>query len=527
MKVFEVEYDRLTSWSHTDLAYLKHDPALAPFVAYPPTLQGFSEAVEVRKQFPVDRALWVKVLKKQYAKLGYNLPIEEQVLLSENTYSIHTAHQPTLLTGPLFHVYKIASTIHLARQLTHVHPEQPIVPVFIVGGEDHDWAEINHVYLFGKKMEWERTAGGPGGRLSTEGLDRVLEQVKEVLKNTPHGNELLVLLETALQKSTTYGEFHQALLIALFGHHGLVVFNMDDVELKRAFIPVMEKELRSQFSLQTVARTQAALEQAGFKPQSYCRPINLFYLSPGSRERIDSTDGGFVLAEQKKEFSLEEIVAELHAHPERFSPNVILRPLYQEFILPGIAYVGGGGELAYWLERKAQFKEAGVHFPVLLRRNSLLTIDGATASQMEKADLLWEDLLDEYHVIVKNFLIRQHGDHLTYEQEEKSLQDVYAALVKKAEKVDPTLAKSILAEESKQLKWLEQLGARILRAEKQQQETHLKRIQKLKEKLFPDGKLQERHDNFLPFYASLGPSFITALIEVCDPLEERFKILMW
>jgi len=528
MKVNKIEYERLGNWSHTDLAYLKHDPALAPFYAYKPNRKNFTSIISARKKYHVNREVLLASLKKQYAEIGSQLPISDKVILDENTFTVTTAHQPVLFTGPLYHLYKISSTINLARQLKADHPDHHFIPFFVLGAEDHDWAETNHYFLFGKKHQWERTASGSAGRLNLDGLDFLIEEVKEIFKNALFGNEIYELLRTSLQKAKTYAQFHQALLISLFKEQGLVVFNMDDVELKRSFMPILEKELIDQFSVQYVPRTQADLEKAGFKPQAFCRPINLFYMDDGIRERLEpTTDGGVMRVDSKINYTKDEILNELHSHPERFSPNVILRPLYQEFTLPNLAYIGGGGELAYWLERKTQFEATGVHFPMLVRRNSLLLIDESTVAQIEKAGLTWEDLLAEYDSIVKSFLHRQSTGDLTFEEEQKRINGAYDELAAKAQRLDPTLASAILAEKSKQIKAFEQLGSRLLRAEKQNQETNLNRIKKLKEKLFPDGGLQERHDNMMSFYAAYGKDLINDLITVCDPMEEKFTILCW
>lgn len=525
MHAFQIAYNRLENWSHTDLAYLQHDPALTPFYTFPVHPSSFSSLLESRKKFSVDRHLWLATVKAQYRKLGFAMPVDDQVFLSEKTFTVTTAHQPVLFTGPLYHIYKIASTIHLARSIEHTFPDHRILPVFVLGSEDHDWAELNHFHLFGKKVEWERSVSGPGGRISLDGLNTLIETVDQKLGNTAHGKEVVEILYTSLQRASNYGEFHQALLLALFQEHGLIVINLDDPECKRAFVPLMEKEIREHFSYQYVTPTQKELEHAGFKPQAFCRLLNLFYLSVDRRERLDVADGNIIRVDSGITASLENTIEDLHQHPERFSPNVVMRPLYQELILPNLAYIGGGGEIAYWLERKSQFEAAGVHFPMLVRRNSLMMIDSNTANQIEKADLTWEDLLHEYDVIVKSFLTRHSQTNLNFEEESALLSKAYAQLAAKAEKLDPTLATAILAEQHKQIKQFEQLGSRLLRTEKQLQETHLKRIQKIKERLFPEGGLQERYENFLPYYAVYGARWIDAMVEICDPLEEKFTVV--
>lgn len=525
MNVFQLDYSRLNLWSHTDLAYLKHDPALDPFIAYPAVKESFKEIIDNRTNFKVDRPLLLRVFKKQYEQLGLDFPYEDQILLSEDTFTITTAHQPSVLTGPLYHIYKITSAINVASQLSQLYPNQKFIPVFVIGGEDHDWAEINNLHLFGRKYQWDRTASGPCGRLSLDGLNNLIQSVVELFSNSVHGNDIKELLENCLKTAKNYGQFHQLLIHSLFSKHGLLVLSMDDTELKKAFAPVMARELKEQFSFKYVTPTQQALEKAGFKTQAYCRQVNLFYMTGDQRERIEQIEGDFLRVESGVKYTQDEILHELDEHPERFSPNVIMRPLYQEFILPNLAYIGGGGEMAYWLERKAQFGAAGIHYPMLIRRNSLLLIDESSLAQMKKSNLAWEDMLMDFDSIVKAYLIRHSLNELGYEEELNSIKSAYNELAAKADKIDPTLAKAILAEEIKQAKQFEQLGSRLLRAEKQQQDTHIKRIQKLKEKLFPENGLQERHENFLPFYAQYGPSWIDDMIRICDPFVEKFTVV--
>ncbi|HQW02502.1 MAG TPA: bacillithiol biosynthesis BshC, partial [Saprospiraceae bacterium] len=157
--------------------------------------------------------------------------------------------------------------------------------------------------------------------------------------------------------------------------------------------------------------------------------------------------------------------------------------------------------------------------------NSLLLIDESSAAQMKKSDLTWEDMLMDIDSIVKAYLFRHSQTELGFEEELSRIKSAYDELAAKADKIDPTLAKAILAEEVKQTKQFEQLGSRLLRAEKQQQDTHIKRIQKLKEKLFPENGLQERQENFLSFYALYGPSWIDSMINICDPFVEKFTVV--
>ncbi len=526
MEVVKTNYNKTDKWSHTDLAYIRQDQALEGFYDFKPVLSSFPEAIKRRKQFPVDRALLLACLKKQYERMGVALPVADEMILDENTFTITAAHQPTLLTGPIYHIYKIASAINLATQLQKAHPGQNFVPVFIVGGEDHDWEEINHLHLFGRKIEWQREAGGSCGRLSTDGLEDVIQEVLGLFSNAPHADAIREVLAHCLEKADRYGTFHQLLIQKLFGHHGLVVLNMDDEDLKSAFIPIMEKEIKEQFSFPLVTGSQKQLAKQGFKPQAFCRDINLFHMSDGQRERLEKEGDVIVKVESDQRCSEKELLDELQRFPDRFSPNVILRPLYQETILPDVAFIGGGGEIAYWLERKKQFEAVGVFFPMLVRRNSFFILDQAAQKAMEHTGLSWEAFMSEYDSIVKDYLSEHSKAELEVNVELGMLKAAYKSLEEKAELIDPTLSKAIQAEETRHLKQFEQLGSRLLRAEKQQQETSLKRIRKVKDKLFPEEGLQERYENFLPYYSMLGDAFITSVIDASDPMESKLTMLI-
>ena len=522
MKLHYENYADIPYFSHTDLAYIEHHPDLREFYSYEPSPDSFKAVVSARKQFPVNRELLWAALEKQYRDLDVTVPVAERDILDENTFTITTAHQPTLLTGPLYHIYKIASVIHLSRNLNAKYPHQKFIPVFVMSGEDHDWAEVNHFHVFGKRFEWKREAGGAVGHFDLEGLDQLIQEVNELFIHSPFGQQISDILGRCMSKAKNYGHFHRLLVSKIFEEHGLVVLNLDDPDLKRSFIPIFEKEIRERFSLHTVRPTQSSLEKKGFKVQAYCRDLNLFYMSEGIRERIDLSGDGFIRHDTGIVYTLETLIEELHSHPESFSPNVILRPIYQEFILPNVAYIGGGGEIAYWLERKMQFEEAGIHYPMLIRRNSWHILDGNASQQLEKMGFTWKDMLHDINAIVRYFLHKHSQASIDFEEEMQLVRQAFNQLAGKAEKIDPTLSKAIQAEEAKQIKIFEHLGSRLMRTEKHLQDTQIRKIHKLKEKLFPSNGLQERHENFLAYYAQYGPGWITEVIEASDPITEKF-----
>jgi uncharacterized protein YllA (UPF0747 family) len=221
----------------------------------------------------------------------------------------------------------------------------------------------------------------------------------------------------------------------------------------------------------------------------------------------------------------EELFLELQEHPENFSPNVIMRPIYQEAIWPNIAYVGGGGELAYWLERKSQFEYFNVFMPVLIRRNSLMIISKSQIKHIEKLELNDTDIFREEYEIINQFLQSQTEFDINLEKEIASIDEVFKEIKSKAIEADPNLGPFAEAEQTRILKQLENIEGRIKRSIKKREETSVKQIKNLKTKLFPNNGLQERHDNFFQFYLTEGPSIFSKLIDVLNPLDKEFVVL--
>lgn len=527
MEIHWIPFQSVPQLASSDVAYATANPALRPFYKYPVSIDVFGEVIRDKKRDAIDRELLVSVLKTQYGGLATPPAVLKHIeeLGRENTFTVATAHQPALFMGPLYYVYKIFSTLNLAGQLQTAYPAYNFVPVFINGAEDHDFEEINHTYIFGNKLEWKTSAGGPTGMLSTRDLNIPLDALKDLLADNPMAESLLKDMFAAFTTHERYGEAVIDLLNRVFGKYGLVVLDMQHSALKRRFIPLMREELFNQSSQPLVEATQKALLEHGFPGQAYAREINLFYLQPGLRARIISEDGHFKVLGTELAFTKEEMDAELQAFPERFSPNVILRPLYQESILPNLAYIGGGGEIAYWLERKSQFEHFGVNFPMLVRRNSVLWIDRATRQKMERFGIGFQQLFQETDLLVRQFVAAQSTAPLDLNNEIKALSDIFERVRTKAVQVDPTLEKAVLAEAVKQAKVLEQLENRIVRAEKHKHETTVNQLRTLREKLFPNNGLQERHYNFMIFYLLYGEDFFQMLKRHLHPLENGFLII--
>ncbi len=528
MTIDRIEFSAVPQFARREVAYVSQDERLRPFYAYPPTLAGFEQVFSDKTGDATDRALLVRELTEQYRASPQTSEATRaniDALADERTFTVITAHQPGLFTGPLYFIYKICGVIRLAQRLNETYPDYRVVPVFISGGEDHDFEEINHARIFGQTISWEQEKGGSVGKLPTDSLADALKELAELLGDGERARAAYDLIAGAYGRHETYGIATVDLVNELFGRFGLVSADMSRPAYKTAFRSVMEQELFDQVSQPLVEDAQARLTAAGFSGQAHAREINLFYLQDGRRDRIVKSVNGYGVVDAELTFSTEELRSELHEHPERFSPNVIMRPLFQESIFPNLAYVGGGGELAYWLERKEQFKHFGLNFPLLLRRNSVLWIDGGSSKRMEKLDLSPTDLLQDTDSLVRRFVDRNSENELSLKDELAQLKGLFESIAAKAEDIDPTLAKAVLAEHARQEKAVQNLEGRLHRTEKQRFDTAVNQIRSLRDKLFPNDGLQERTDNFLNIYAKHGDEMIDVLVEALDPLEQGLVVV--
>jgi len=526
MKTYRIPFAEIPQLSDRDKTYANGQEQLNAFFKYKPVLESFQQLIEDKQKDSTNREVLKEVMLRQYQGRAISAAQQQHLdlLEKETTFTITTAHQPSLFTGPLYYIYKIISCIQLAQQLCEHYPAYHFVPIFVSGSEDHDFEEINHTHLFGKRLEWQNDQHGAVGMMSTVELQPVLEELKGILGQSENAERLYAMIEEAYRPGRSYGEAANAFTNALFASRGLLVLNMNDATLKRLFIPMMREELIERPSKALIEQTVEGLENAGFKQQATPREINLFYLGDQFRERIVFENGRYQVLNQDYSFSEAELLAELEASPEKFSPNVVMRPLYQELILPNLAYIGGGGELAYWMERQSQFAHFGLNFPMLVRRNSVLWIDKGNAKKMKKLGLEVSDIFMDTDALINAYIHANSDESLEVEQEKQQLKELYDAVATKAKKIDPTLAKTVLAEQSKQLKTLEQLEGRLVRAEKQKHDTAINQIRGLKEKLFPNNGLQERHDNFMGFYLSYGEAYFELLSEELNPLVEGFVV---
>lgn len=509
--------------------YLDQKAELQPFYNRFPKLENFEGQILDKQQSFSNkhREILVGTLKKQYKNVATSeITINNIAVLEKpNAFTVVTGHQLNLFTGPLYFLYKIISTINLTKILKEKYPEFDFVPVYWMATEDHDFEEINYFNLFGKKVQWNHKDGGAVGVFDTEGLDKVFDVFSSEIGKGQNAERLKSLFEKAYLKHQNLTEATRYIANELFGEYGLVIIDGNDKELKRLFVPYAEKELLEQVVFNKVLPKTKKLEAAGYKVQVNPREINLFYLANGLRERIIEKNGNYYVNETDIGWNKTEILKELYGFPERFSPNVMMRPLYQEIVLPNLCYIGGGGELAYWLELKDYFETVKIPFPILLLRNSVLIQTKKQAEKIKKLNISDIDLFLKQHELINRKVRQISNIDINFDTQRKHLKKQFVEMYELAKQTDVTFINAVKAQEIKQLKGLDVLEDRLLKAQRRKLSDHVKRLATIQNELFPNHSLQERNKNFSELYLEYGEELIPQLIKNLDPLKGGFLIL--
>lgn len=524
-RVTELPYDK--SYSFTELAIDLHamSPSLQPFVNRFFRLPEIPEQIREKSEHPVDRQLLVSVLKEQYGGLA-PAAVSQNIdrLAGSDCYTITTGHQLCLFGGPLYFIYKISHAISLAARLSADFPRYSFVPLFWMAGEDHDFEEVNHAVVNGHKISWDRDSGArPVGRLDTAGIGDCIQEVLRVLGGGPHTNRIIELLEKCYLDAGNLAEATRRFVNTLFGSYGLVVLDADDSRLKQRFSPLMEKELVSQFSFHAVSSTTEKLREI-YKAQVHPRELNLFLFEDGQRQRLRTDGSGY--RTEKGVYSRQELLDRLSSSPQDFSPNVVLRPLYQEHILPNLAYIGGGGELAYWVQLKQLFAEAHVPFPMLLLRKSFLLLEEDISRKINELGLDIDDIFLPDPVFERRLMRDiQPVENEILSDFSQSVTLSFGRLKEAVSSVDGSLAAHVAAREAAVRKFVTGLEKKLYRELRKKHHVRLTAGRKVKQAAFPGGVLQERKENVLTYLFRHGDEFIRGIVESTDAENRKFTVL--
>lgn len=516
-KRVNVPFENSNQFSQLFLDYVSESEKIAALYSFPPTASGYNQAANSLQYNEAIRPVLIDVIKEQYAATG--ISVSEKLLnqlAAVGALTVCTGHQLCLFTGPLYFIYKICTTIKVAEEQSRLLGKNTI-PVYWMATEDHDFEEISAVNIFGKTLKWaigltpnEKVPKGAVGDISTDSLDALLSELKILLGDAVAAQQLYELIAKAYRPGRTLTQATREFVNELF-FDKIIIIDGNDKKLKSFFRTQLKQEVEWQQSFQFVSDSILQIEKLGYVSQVNPRRINLFYLQNNFRERIEEKDGIYNVLNSTIFFTKEQLLIEIENSPEKFSPNVVLRPLYQQIILPNIAYIGGPGEIAYWLQYKTMFDHFKVAFPVLQPRHFAVISDKKSVERLLKFEIAVEELFGDLDELIKLFVHKNSGDSLSFAKEQESLRELFASVRSKIVTVDFTLAGAVDAELQKQLNVLENLESKVLRAAKHNQEISITQLRKLHNKFFPNDTLQERYENFIPFYLQHGPDLISML----------------
>lgn len=504
--------------------YINRNNAVDPFRAFSPDDAGLNAAIARRAQFPVDRETLVRCIRKQYEGLETGEAVKRNIelLLEPDTFTVCTAHQPNLMGGYLYFIYKIMHAVKLAQHLKRQHPENNFVPVFYIGSEDNDFEELSVFRYSGKQYRWSSSQKGAVGRMDTKELKPLLDELFKHLG--PPGSSTIALKELLLKaygEQKTIADATRVLVHLLMGQYGIVVVDPDDAELKKSFRTIAWKELTEPVAYRLVSETSQQLSER-YQAQAFVRPINFFYLKDQIRERIEQQDNHWEVVHTDFRFNARQLEEELDQYPERFSPNVILRGLFQETILPNVAFIGGGSEVAYWLQLRSLFEHYHVFYPALILRQSVMWMPEEAEKLMSKLGLELRDVFVKTAQLQTQYTAAHQEAALDISETDRALEQAMQAMKEQALAIDPALMRSADAVITKMNYQVDVLKRKMLRAAKRKDADQMNRISRLRALLFPGEHLQERHDAFLQYYIDAGEDFFELLLEGTQPYGDRF-----
>lgn len=509
------------------LDYLSLREDMTPFYDHQPTMEGLKSRLEEVKAAKKGTTILADVLSEQHGEQVSELQKENiNALRADVAYTICTGHQLCLFGGPAYLIYKIISVITLSEQFAKETGER-IVPLFWLASEDHDVEEVDHCYLFNNRIALNTDHQGPAGYIPLDEVEEALTQLEGILGTRERADEVMQMMRSAYASTGNMSVAMRALIQSLFADRGLLILDADDVRLKQAFAPMMMREMEESVTLHAMSTAVEMMGNRGESVQATAREINLFYMTRESRKRIVKNGDRLGVLDTELSWTHSELEEELEKHPENFSPNVLMRPVYQEFILPNLAYIGGPGELSYWLQLKDVFHAFELQMPVAVLRDSYLLLDKRTEGKMTELNLNLMDMFRDIDVLHKEYATAHATEAPDLSENKEVLIRHFDDLIQRSEMIDPGISQFAKAERQKLINAVDNMEKKLVRAEKKKHGDGLDRISQLKERILPGGGLEERKENFLRYYAPMGDSYLDQLFELSQPLNPGVKVLRY
>lgn len=483
-----------------------------------------------------DKNILIDILKHQNVTFGgdeYTAANIEK-LSGEHTFAVVTGQQVSLYTGPLYTILKTITAVKLAKDLHERFPQFNFVPVFWLEAEDHDIDEADHTYIIDRQNELirigfeqqennseeniKRSTPPVGTTVFGEVINSINEQLRSSLIDTDFKDKIMNLVTKHYREDNDYKTAFAGLMNEIFKGYGVIFIDPSDIEIKRLLKPVFEKELTSSPKLCESIITQSAELEKHYDLQVKPKVINMFFLHNNNRLLIEPRDGGkFALKNSKRRFENDELMNLLEESPELFSPNVVLRPVCQDYLLPTAAYIGGPGEISYFAQLKPAYRHYDITMPVIFPRVSASIVESKISKFLNNFNVKFEDIF--HH----SFLVSKVVDKLSEVKIEDEIgkytdeiNKIFYDMKNMTVKVDQALLNIVDNMKEKTKQNLEQFRGKLINAQAKKSETTTTQIDKVTNNIYPNHNLQERVINILYFLNKYDDSFIKKLFHETD-----------
>jgi len=511
---------------------MNNNKKIKSFISDFPSLDNIiSHSEKKKKEFSKEkRKRLVNEIKEQYkgVKISKKLNDNINLLLDEKTFSVTSGHQLSLFTGPIYFIYKIISTIKIVSELNKRSKKQKFVPVFWLASEDHDFDEIAQVNISGKSLKWQNeTLNQPLGKISSNNIEEVIKEYKDEIIESKYSSKLIKLIDDNYTSFTSLSKATRSFINQLFSEYGIIVIDADSKNFKENFVENMKNEVLNGLCNKTVSKQIQDIKKSfkNYKPQVNPSDINFFKIGDAGRVRIRKQGKGFKIDKNINNISKEHLISEINENPEKFSPNVIMRPLYQETILPNVCFIGGSSEIRYWIQLKSYFEKSKVVFPILTIRNSAFIVNARISKNIEKSGLKMQNFFVSKEKLLKDKISQLSETNLNFDDLRKTLLDQFEYFKKISRETDKSFIGAISAQEKKQLNGIDNLEKKFYKSQKIKHQQELKKVEKIYNYLYPDNIPHERVINFGNLYSELGDNLFKILINNFKPFENKILVL--
>lgn len=525
MEHFFTPYDNFPLHKNDAKIIAKHF-SLDNFQHYKASFDNLKNTFENKDNLNFD---FLEIIRKQYIEFDAEDDYE-QILIKNNykkgnkVYTITCAHQPILFGGPMYVLLKIIDCIVLCEKLRKQNPNICFLPIFYIGAEDHDVDEICKVSIFNKTIQWHNESKAASGFWKIdENFIQTKNELFSIIKNTPNEAFICDIIEQCFVDKN-YGISYQKFIHKIFGKYGLLSIQPNDKQIKAQMKFVFSDELKTTESFKKVTETNEILKEH-LDIQAKPREINLFFSDEHARNRIILDGEQYKVMNTNICFNKNEIQTFVDNNYANISPNVILRPLMQEYILPNILFIGGGAEISYWLQLKTLFKYYNIQFPMLLRRSSAIIVEKNSIEKLKKWDIDLKYFIQNINDIEKKYLQEHKSKSSNIDFEFQTIQEQLNNIKNKAKDIDFAMLSSIEADEVKIIKILQNVVSKLDKTEKNKMEIVLKQLENIREKIMPNKVLHERKNSWIEYFAMYGFDWLEYMIQHQDAFKGEMLII--